>query len=87
MNEYARARGVRNHAENTGAEAPAAAPRCRPPPALSDHEKAAVARRRELVHKHMPELLTEIKAMVEEGLIDGWRNIKSVEVFSTGEVA
>ena len=87
MNDYARARGVNTISENTDADVLAQDPQRRRPPALSEQEKAVVARRRALVHEHMPELLPEIKAMVEMGLIDGWRNIKSVEVFSTGEVA
>lgn len=85
MNDYARARGIHNLSEKT--EALASEPRRHPLQALSEREKAIIARRRVLIHEHMPELLPEIKAMVELGMIDGWRNIKSVEVFSTGEVA
>jgi hypothetical protein len=71
MNEYARARGLALQ-ENTDSE---------------DLAMEIIARRRELVHKHMPELVPEIKAMVEAGLIDGWRNVQRIEVFETGEVA
>jgi hypothetical protein len=85
MNEYARARGLALP-ENTDAE-DLAMPARKPLAPLSKHEQEIIARRRELVHKHMPELVPEIKAMVEAGLIDGWRNVQRIEVFETGEVA
>jgi hypothetical protein len=86
MNEYARARGLALQ-ENTDAEDLAMPIRAKPLAPLSAHEQEIIARRRELVHKHMPELVPEIKAMVEAGLIDGWRNVQRIEVFETGEVA
>lgn len=84
-NEYARARGV-DLSDNTDPEALACEPRQRPLRQLSEKEKEIIARRRALIHQHMPEMVPEIQALLGEGLISGWRNIRRVEVFSTGEV-
>lgn len=87
MNEYARARGVHLQ-ENTDAEALACygLQRRRPLAPLSAAEQEIIGRRRELVHQLMPEIVPEIKALVDAGFIDGWRNVTRIEVFETGEV-
>jgi hypothetical protein len=86
MNDYARARGVHLQ-ENTDAEALAGNNlRRRPLAPLSAREQEIVGRRRDLVLQHMPELVPEIKALVDAGMIDGWRNVTRIEVFETGEV-
>lgn len=60
-------------------------PERKPPPPLSSAEQARVAQNRRLVHEHMPEMLPIIKELVEEGLIDGWRNVTKVTIFPTQE--
>jgi hypothetical protein len=87
MNDYARARGVALQ-ENTDAEALAGnnIRKRRPLAPLSAREQEIIGRRRELVLQHMPELVPEIKALVDAGMIDGWRNVTRIEVFETGEV-
>lgn len=79
MNEYARATGREPRTKN-------------PPPVknnesarrvlqpLSDIDQARVAEKRRLVMTHMPELVPEIKELVALGLIDGWRNVRRVEI-------
>mgnify|MGYP001030781518 CR=1 FL=1 len=77
MNEYARMRGkqVKN-------PAPQVVEIERPQPReLTDAEAVEVAEKRRLVLQHMPELVPEIKELVQAGLIDGWRNVRSVTVF------
>lgn len=83
MNDYARARGK---AAVDAAPPPISTPR-RPLRQLSQSEQEIIARRRALVHEHMPELVPEIKALADLGMIDGWRNIQRFEVLETGEVA
>jgi|GEM_PF-2317130 len=88
MNDYARARGKSPYAGTDGdAESLAVPERRTALRPLNEQEQEAVARRRALVHEHMPELVPEIKALVDAGLIDGWRNVIRIEVFDTGEVA
>ena len=82
MNDYARATGG-----NLQALPDAPVIKKRPLRELSQREMELIARRRELVIEHMPELVPEIKALVDAGLIDGWRNVQRIEVFETGEVA
>ena len=86
MNEYARARG-RVTLPDPGEDAVHAPVIKRVLRQLSERENEIIGRRRALVHEFMPELVPEIAEMVKLGLIDGWRNVRRVEVFSTGEVA
>ena len=88
MNEYARASGRESapHPNPLPASGAREVPR-KPLRALTECEKTISARRRALVHEHMPEVVPQIRALVEAGLIDGWRNVGRVEVFATGEVA
>lgn len=44
---------------------------------LSPAEDARVAANKEFVLEHMPELLSTIRSLHAEGMIDGWRSIKS----------
>jgi hypothetical protein len=55
--------------------------------ALSDGELAKVQRRMDLIAEHMPDLVDEIRFMVKEEMLDSWRSIIRVEIYSTGEVA
>jgi len=88
MNEYARASGRESapHPSPLPASGERKVPR-KPLRALTEREKSIIARRRELVHEHMPEVVPQIRALVEAGLIDGWRNVGRIEIFATGEVA
>jgi len=80
MNEYARATGRESRIKNpVPVESNTPAPRVLQP--LSDIEQARVAEKRQLVKTHMPELVPEIKELVELGLIDGWRNVRTVKIF------
>ncbi|MBI5920273.1 MAG: hypothetical protein HY847_01340 [Betaproteobacteria bacterium] len=45
---------------------------------LTDTENARVAHNRSQVKALMPELVPEIKALHEAGLIDGWRSVRYV---------
>ena len=49
---------------------------------LTPAEEARVAENRAFVIEHMPELLPMIRSMHAEGLIDGWRSIKSCRILS-----
>lgn len=51
-----------------------------PPRPLSKAEQARVAEVRAQVHEHIPEALPFIKQLHEFGMIEGWRNVKSVTV-------
>jgi hypothetical protein len=78
MNEYARATGRESRIKNPPVKNIAPAPRVLQP--LSDIDQARVAEKRQLVMTHMPELVPEIKELVALGLIDGWRNVRSVKI-------
>jgi uncharacterized surface protein with fasciclin (FAS1) repeats len=69
---YASAKGKTPHFE---------AQKRKPPPELSDAEKAAIAERVRLVKTHLPEAMDFIKALHAEGLVDGLRCVQSVTVF------
>lgn len=56
-------------------------PQTRPPPELTDEQKAEVAERVRLVKQHMPEAMDFVKSLHAEGLVDGLRCIQSVTVF------
>jgi hypothetical protein len=53
---------------------------------LSDAEKDLVQRRKALIDQHMPDLVDEIRFLVKAGMLDSWRSIIRVEIYSTGEV-
>lgn len=53
----------------------------KPPPELSDCEKAEIARRVRLMKQYIPEALDFVRAMHAEGMVDGLRCIKIVYVF------
>jgi hypothetical protein len=53
----------------------------KPPPELSDEQKAAIAERARLVKQHIPEMMDFVKALHAEGMVDGLRCIESVTVF------
>lgn len=55
--------------------------RSTPLPELSDEEMEAVADRVRLVKRVMPEAFEFMKALHEEGLVDGMRCLSSVTVF------
>lgn len=46
------------------------------PPPLQDDDAARVEANRQFVREHMPELIPTIRALYEEGLIDGWRAVR-----------
>lgn len=50
------------------------------PPALTDAEQAEIARKRDLVHTHAPELVPLISALTKAGMITGWRNVQNVTI-------
>lgn len=58
-----------------------AAEKRKPPPELSDEDKAAIAERVRLVKAHLPEAMDFVKALHAEGLVDGLRCVQSVTVF------
>lgn len=70
-----------SYASAKGKTAHFAAEKPKPPPELSDAEKEAIAGRVRLVKEHMPEALDFIKALHQEGLVDGLRCVASVTVF------
>ncbi|PIX98796.1 MAG: hypothetical protein CO125_02995 [Hydrogenophilales bacterium CG_4_9_14_3_um_filter_59_35] len=45
---------------------------------LSDREKVVIARNREMVHLHMPEMEEFVKELYKAGRIDGWRSVGEV---------
>lgn len=47
---------------------------------LTEAEHAEVARKRELVHIHAPELVPFISALTKAGMIAGWRNVEKVTI-------
>lgn len=47
-----------------------------PPPQLSAQQEAEVAANKAFVLDHMPDLLPMLRALVDEGMIDGWRSVK-----------
>lgn len=53
----------------------------KPPPPLSDAEKAVIAERVRLVKAHIPEAMDFVKSLHELGMVDGLRCIQSVTVF------
>ncbi|SFW40411.1 hypothetical protein SAMN05216414_1402 [Nitrosovibrio sp. Nv17] len=81
MNEYARMKGkiVPEVASTTPDVRTDTTPARRPAP-LSEAERLRVAENRRLVLTHMPELVAQISNLVKAGLIDGWRNVKSVQL-------
>lgn len=52
---------------------------------LTKFEENMALRRRALVYQYMPELIPTIKELIENGMIDGWRNVCFVRVHETGE--
>lgn len=83
MNEYARATGRADAQPNHIVDAnKMESPRALRP--LSEIEQARATENRRLVRKHMPELIPEIRDLAELGLIDGWRNVRSVEILKKG---
>lgn len=79
MNEYALATGKDSRLlESSAIQEYVPEPRVLRP--LTEIEQERVAKNRSLVRKHMPELLPEIRELVELGLIDGWRNVTKVEI-------
>lgn len=57
----------------------------KPPPELSDEEKAEIAERVRVVKAEIPEALDFVKKMHELGMVDGLRCIASVTVFERDE--
>ena len=53
----------------------------KPPPPLTEAEQTEVARKRDLVHTHAPELVPLISALTKAGMIAGWRNVQNVKIF------
>ena len=53
----------------------------KPPPPLSDAEKAVIAERARLMKAHIPEAMDFVKSLHELGMVDGLRCIQSVTVF------
>lgn len=78
VNEYARQRGRDPLPEQSASQRPVNEKRVLPP--LTTAEQARIAGNRTLVREHMPELVDEIRELHELGLIDGWRNVESVEL-------
>ena len=77
MNDYARARGRAEIADEQVQTIQRT-----PPRPLSTAQIAEVSETKRLVHQYMPELVPEIKKLVELGMIDGWRDVKNVQVFA-----
>ena len=48
---------------------------------LSDQEIERIAKNRDFIKKHMPELVEFIKELHAAGLIDGWRSVKKCALF------
>lgn len=48
----------------------------KPLPPLSEEQRLAIAKVRNDVKIHAPEIINFIEAMYREGLIDGWRSIR-----------
>ncbi|SEO63374.1 hypothetical protein [Nitrosovibrio sp. Nv6] len=82
MNEYALATGRESRLASSIVPIENEKPRVLPP--LSEIEQARVAENRRLVHTHMPELIPEIRELAAFGLIDGWRNVRSIEILKKG---
>jgi uncharacterized protein involved in copper resistance len=70
-----------SYASAKGKTAHIAAEERRPPPELSDEQKAAIAERARLVKQHIPEMMDFVRALHAEGMVDGLRCIESVTVF------
>lgn len=47
---------------------------------LSEAEKARIGDNKAFIVEHMPEMLPMIRELHAEGLIDGWRSVKSCRV-------
>lgn len=69
--------GMKGRARRNEPEAPA--PR-QPLPPLPAWKQEQVAANKALIEEHMPELVPEIKALYEAGLIEGWRAVVKVEL-------
>lgn len=52
---------------------------------MTEREQARAAENRDLVREHLPEALPFIKELHEMGMIDGWRNVESVELLTESE--
>lgn len=50
------------------------------PPPLTDAQHAEVARKRDLVHIHAPELVPLISALTKAEMIAGWRSVQNVRI-------
>lgn len=79
INEYARVTGREAPPPDAS---PAQANPSRPARPLTEREQARVAENRALVREHLPEAMPFIKDLHEAGLIEGWRNVETVEVFT-----
>ncbi|SCX40325.1 hypothetical protein [Nitrosospira sp. Nsp1] len=82
MNEYARATGRELRSPEALSHQNEEKQRALRP--LSELEQAHAAENRRLVRTHMPELIPEIRELAELGLIDGWRNVMSIEILKKG---
>lgn len=56
----------------------------RPRQELSEAEKEIVAANRAAVYEHLPDMLPLFRELHEAGLIDGWRDVVSVELLNEG---
>lgn len=68
--------GMKGRARRNEPEAPAR----QPLPPLPAWKQEQVAANKALIEEHMPEMLPEIKALYEAGLIEGWRSVVKVEL-------
>jgi len=67
-----------SYAAQKGRAAPVAQPVSRQSSSpLTEAEEARIAENRDLILEHMPEMLPIIRNLHAEGLIDGWRSVKS----------
>lgn len=82
-NEYARQRG--REASPSPQPSPLKGEGARLPRPIGERAQARAAENRDLVRAHLPEALPFIKELHELGMIDGWRNVESVELLTESE--
>lgn len=82
-NEYARQRG--REAPSTPAPLPLAGEGRKAARPMTEAAQARASEMRAAVHEHVPEALPFIKELHEMGMIDGWRNVESVEMIGDPE--
>jgi hypothetical protein len=52
---------------------------------ITPDQEAAIEANKEFILEHMPEMLPIIRNMHAEGLISGWRNVKSCKLINAND--